>query len=119
MVINPSAWAPGQLYVALSRCTDVAKIHLTQPLAAENLVVSEGVKRFYAGFEGACEHAEARISVLDVLQGVVEVAGAVLDADDVLVVGSQGLHGLEVDVVAGAGGDVVLELIYTFMDVDG
>ncbi len=51
VVINPSAWAPGQLYVALSRCTDVAKIHLTQPLAAENLVVSEGVKRFYAGFE--------------------------------------------------------------------
>lgn len=63
VVINPSAWAPGQLYVALSRCTDVAKIHLTQPLEPKNLVVSEGVKRFYAGFEGSCEHAEEPAAV--------------------------------------------------------
>lgn len=52
VTIDPSAWAPGQLYVALSRCTDVAKIHLSKPLTADALVVSKSVQEFYEGIEG-------------------------------------------------------------------
>lgn len=51
VVINPSAWAPGQLYVALSRCTDASKIHLARPLCEEDLVVSKNVKELYEGIE--------------------------------------------------------------------
>ena len=51
VVINPSVWAPGQLYVALSRCTDASKIHLARPLCEEDLVASKSVKELYRGIE--------------------------------------------------------------------
>ena len=51
VVINPSAWAPGQLYEALSRCTDVSKVYLARPLCEEDLVVSKNVKELYEGIE--------------------------------------------------------------------
>lgn len=51
VVINPSVWAPGQLYVALSRCKDASKIHLARPLCEEDLVASKSVEVLYEGIE--------------------------------------------------------------------
>ena len=44
--VMPYAWAPGQLYVALSRCTSADHLYLQRKLTGRELVVSEEVIRF-------------------------------------------------------------------------
>lgn len=41
------AFAPGQVYVALSRCRALSGISLSRPLRADEVYTDEGVKRFY------------------------------------------------------------------------
>lgn len=46
--IDPTnIFAPGQLYVALSRCKDVQKMYLARPLVPSDVLTSDAVKRFY------------------------------------------------------------------------
>lgn len=46
--LNPeSFFAPGQLYVALSRITSVKGLHLTQPFMEKSLIISLNVIKFY------------------------------------------------------------------------
>ena len=48
MNVDPAnIFAPGQLYVALSRCKDVHKMHLSRPLVPSDVLTSDAVKRFY------------------------------------------------------------------------
>ena len=44
----PYAWDDGQLYVALSRATNLNGIHLMQPILPKYLKTSKGVQKFYA-----------------------------------------------------------------------
>ena len=46
--LSPSCFCAGQLYVGLSRCKDVKKMHLLEPIEPSNLIVSGAVKKFYA-----------------------------------------------------------------------
>ncbi len=56
--VLPYAWAPGQLYVALSRCTNAQNLYLQRKLTGRELVVSDEVIKFeedperYSFFEG-------------------------------------------------------------------
>ena len=45
--VNPSSFAPGQAYVALSRVREAASMHLYQPLKKRDLKVDPEVARFY------------------------------------------------------------------------
>lgn len=49
--LNPKSFAPGQLYVGLSRCTTIKKMHITQTIQPSYLKVSEAVKQFYEDIE--------------------------------------------------------------------
>ena len=52
MNVDPAnIFAPGQLYVALSRCKDVHKLHLSRPLVPSDVITSDAVKRFYGWTE--------------------------------------------------------------------
>ncbi|MFP8920018.1 ATP-dependent RecD-like DNA helicase [Megasphaera indica] len=52
MNVDPAnIFAPGQLYVALSRCKDVHKMHLSRPLVPSDVLISDAVKRFYGWIE--------------------------------------------------------------------
>lgn len=52
MNVDPAnIFAPGQLYVALSRCKDVHKMHLSRPLVPSDVLTSDAVKRFYGWIE--------------------------------------------------------------------
>ncbi len=46
--ICPDSFAPGQLYVSLSRCTDVSRMYISRPLTAEDIIVDPDVMDFYA-----------------------------------------------------------------------
>lgn len=45
--LQPWAWAPGQLYVALSRCKDVHKLYIDGNLNDDYLISSDFVTEFY------------------------------------------------------------------------
>lgn len=45
--IDPKCWDCGQLYVALSRCKSIERLHLLSPIYENYLVTSDTVKRFY------------------------------------------------------------------------
>lgn len=45
--IKPSCFAPGQLYVALSRCKEIEKLHLLSPVKPKDLKTSLDVLKFY------------------------------------------------------------------------
>lgn len=49
--LSPSCFCAGQLYVGLSRCKDVKKMHLLEQIEPSYLMVSDAVKRFYAEIE--------------------------------------------------------------------
>ena len=52
MNVDPAnLFAPGQLYVALSRCKDVHKMYLSRPLVPSDVITSDAVKRFYGWIE--------------------------------------------------------------------
>jgi len=45
--IDPSTWAAGQLYVALSRAIDIKKLHVDREILEQYLKVSSDVESFY------------------------------------------------------------------------
>ncbi len=45
--VQPGAWDPGQLYVSLSRCTDIHNLHLLRPLEEKDIIVDPLVTKFY------------------------------------------------------------------------
>ena len=47
VVIDPSTFAPGQLYVGLSRATSPSSIWLTRPIKPKDLIADEDVVDFY------------------------------------------------------------------------
>ena len=47
--IDPSTFAPGQLYVGLSRATSASGIWLTRPIGEDDLAADAGVVAFYRG----------------------------------------------------------------------
>ena len=49
--ISPEAWAPGQLYVALSRVKEIQKMHLLSDIEKRHLLVSPEVIEFYQNIE--------------------------------------------------------------------
>ena len=49
--ISPEAWAPGQLYVALSRVREIQKMHLLSDIEKRHLLVSPEVIEFYQNIE--------------------------------------------------------------------
>lgn len=51
VIIDPTCWDTGQLYVALSRCTRPEGLSLTKRIRIRDLRVSEDVVRFYDGIE--------------------------------------------------------------------
>ena len=53
--LQPWAWAPGQLYVALSRCKDVHKLYIDGNLDDEYLISSDFVTEFYAKIKHGSE----------------------------------------------------------------
>lgn len=46
--LYPYSFAPGQLYVALSRCKSIDKLHLMSQINSSSLITSEDVLTFYA-----------------------------------------------------------------------
>ena len=49
--ISPEAWAPGQLYVALSRVKEINKMHLLSGIEERCLITAPEVKAFYENIE--------------------------------------------------------------------
>ncbi len=45
--VEPGGWDPGQLYVALSRVTDIRNLHLTRLLVPEDVMTDPLVRQFY------------------------------------------------------------------------
>jgi predicted nucleic acid-binding Zn-ribbon protein len=43
----PACFAPGQLYVGLSRCKTIGKLHLMAELKPENMIVCQAIRDFY------------------------------------------------------------------------
>lgn len=54
--ISPAAWAPGQLYVALSRAKTIKKMHLTMPILPQYLVAAKEVVDFYHSLNNECNY---------------------------------------------------------------
>lgn len=52
---DPRCWAPGQLYVALSRVRDIGGLYIRKYLTASMLIVDSEVRKFYDGIERADE----------------------------------------------------------------
>lgn len=51
--VEPWAWAPGQLYVALSRATSINAMHLEYPIKSSSLVTSPEVVNFYRNLKNS------------------------------------------------------------------
>ena len=49
--ISPVAWAPGQLYVALSRVKEINKMYLLSDIKTQHLLTATEVKAFYQNIE--------------------------------------------------------------------
>lgn len=49
--VSPDAWAPGQLYVALSRVKEINKMHLLSGIEERCLITAPEVKAFYENIE--------------------------------------------------------------------
>ena len=49
--ISPEAWAPGQLYVALSRVKEISKMYLLSEIEKRHLLTAPEVKQFYQDIE--------------------------------------------------------------------
>ena len=49
--ISPEAWAPGQLYVALSRVKEINKMHLLSDIEDRSFVTAPEVQAFYQNIE--------------------------------------------------------------------
>ena len=49
--ISPEAWAPGQLYVALSRVKEISKMYLLSEIEKRHLLTAPEVKEFYQNIE--------------------------------------------------------------------
>lgn len=49
--ISPKAWAPGQLYVALSRVKEINKTYLLSEIEERSLITAPEVKTFYQNIE--------------------------------------------------------------------
>ena len=61
--VNPQSFAPGQLYVALSRARTIDKLHLTDKIKEEDLITSQTVLDFYNKAENPEEEYEGLIKV--------------------------------------------------------
>ena len=59
--VNPKSFAPGQLYVALSRARTIDKLHLTDKIKEEDLITSQTVLDFYNKAENPEEEYEGLI----------------------------------------------------------
>ena len=46
VIIDPDCFAHGQLYVALSRCTNLENMYLTKDIQIESLIIDEKTKKF-------------------------------------------------------------------------
>jgi hypothetical protein len=46
--LDPDCWESGQLYVALSRATDIRSVYLARSISDENVLVNDDVSLFYA-----------------------------------------------------------------------
>lgn len=54
--IDPSCFAHGQLYVALSRVKSISSMHLEKAIRPRDLIVDESVIDFYSAMEDEMEH---------------------------------------------------------------
>jgi hypothetical protein len=52
--LGEGAFAPGQVYVALSRCRSLRDIRLARPLGRTEIKCDQRIKRFYAAFQKNC-----------------------------------------------------------------
>jgi hypothetical protein len=56
MIFNPGegCFAPGQLYVALSRVKNIDDLQLHVPIRQEDIIVSPEVKNYFDDFKQRC-----------------------------------------------------------------
>lgn len=74
--VDPSCFAHGQLYVALSRVRNIHGLHLKRKMSESDLVVDKSVNNFYSNL--ICENADMEFSLDSIEYEDVKVPKAIL-----------------------------------------
>lgn len=70
--LYPNCFAPGQLYVALSRCKSIDKLHLMNQISMRNLITSKTVISFYENLQEQSNQDEPIDTVTSIDTQIVE-----------------------------------------------